>query len=277
MKMFPGTLKALAVIVIGCYLGYGIYYLVLQRRIMYPRAATPTWDVAASFYDLEKLWLEISGGEVEAWFLPVVNQSDEPAPALIFFHGNGELIDYWPGVFTTAQQLGVGVLLVEYPGYGRSSGTPTKSSINEAALAAYDTLVQMPGVDPERIVAYGRSLGGGPACLLVAQRDVAALILQSTFTNTSRFARLFLLPGFLVLDKFDNLAAVTSYPGPALIFHGQRDDTVPYQHALDLVAAADHGELITMDCVHNDCPPDYIEFWGLVEDFLQENGILPRE
>ncbi|MEN8242549.1 MAG: alpha/beta fold hydrolase, partial [Chloroflexota bacterium] len=214
MKVLANAIKFVLIVIIGSYLGYGVYYMVVQRRILYPGAATPAWDVAADFDDLEKIWLSTSDGEVEAWFLPPLGDRDTPAPALIFFHGNGEVIDYWPSTFTSVQQLGMGVLIVEYPGYGRSAGKPTRTSINETVLAAYDALIQRPEVDPARIVVYGRSLGGGAACLLVGQRDVAALILQSTFTNTTRFGAQFLLPGFLVLDKYDNLAVVSAYPGP---------------------------------------------------------------
>lgn len=274
MKILGVGIRSLLVIVIGIYLGYGIYYLAIQRKILFPNPPTPAWDVAVDFAGLEKIWLETSFGKVETWFLPAQNTGGEPAPALMFFHGNGELIDFWPQSFTGVQQLGVGVMLVEYPGYGRSQGKPTKATISETTTAAYDTLVQREDVDPERVVVYGRSLGGGAAGVLVEQRPVAALILQSTFTNTTRFARQFLLPGFLVVDKFDTLSALEQYRDPVLVFHGQRDDLIPYQHALELTDAAENGRLITMDCFHSDCPPDYEIFWRQVGDFLRENGVL---
>ena len=80
---------------------------------------------------------------------------------VIFAHGNGELIDYWPDELKKFNDFGLGVLLVEYPGYGRSDGTPTQKSISEAFEAAYDMLVSRPDVDAERIILFGRSVGGG--------------------------------------------------------------------------------------------------------------------
>ena len=275
MKVIGSAMKTLLIVILGGYLGYAGYYLLIQRKILFPRAAIPVWDVSANFKDLEKIWLETSQGEVEAWYLPPIIDGDGPAPAMIFFHGNGELIDYWPMTFRDVQQLGMGVLLVEYPGYGRSSGKPTKSSIYETALAAYDALADYAGVDPNKIVVYGRSLGGAAACMLISEREVAALILQSTFTNTTWFARLYLLPGFLILDKFDNLTGIDAYSGPVIVFHGERDDLIPFGHGQQLAAAAENGKLVALDCVHSDCPEDYVWFWGKVENFLEANGILP--
>jgi uncharacterized protein len=165
---------------------------------------------------------------------------------------------------------GVGALLVEYPGYGRSTGLPSERSIVEAMLAAYEWALQQPGVDPKRIVAYGRSLGGGAACALAQRKPVAALILESTFTSVRAFASGYRTPGFLVRDPFDNLATVRQFKGPLLIVHGTRDEVIPVQQARDLAAAAPQSELHLLECGHNDCDKP----WPLVEAFLRRNGLL---
>ena len=69
---------------------------------------------------MEQIWLNTSFGRVEAWYLPAIEPAPERAPLLLFAHGNGELIDYWPEEFDEPRRWGAGVLLVEYPGYGRS-------------------------------------------------------------------------------------------------------------------------------------------------------------
>ena len=87
----------------------------------------------------------------------------------LFLHTvNGELIDFWPHELKKLNRLGIGVLLVEYPGYGRSNGSPSQKNITEAFTGAYDMLVTRPDVDPSRIVLFGRSLGGGAVCILAA-------------------------------------------------------------------------------------------------------------
>ena len=69
---------------------------------------------------LEKFWLDTDSGRVEAWFVPPVGSlSGKPRPVVIFGHGNGELIDFWPAELQKFTRLGVALMLVEYPGYGR--------------------------------------------------------------------------------------------------------------------------------------------------------------
>jgi len=75
----------------------------------------------------EALWSEVDGQRVEAWLLP--GDAAGAAPLMIYAHGNGELIDLWADEFAPLRAAGIHVLLVEYPGYGRSGGTPSESSV----------------------------------------------------------------------------------------------------------------------------------------------------
>jgi len=252
----------------------GLLFL-LQRRMVFPGSQVPAPSSAGDFVPgLERVWLPTSFGKVEAWFLPPLLRDAGPAPAVIFAHGNAERIDFWPEPFEALRRLGMGVLLVEYPGYGRSEGTPSQATVTEAFVVAYDTMVSRPGVDPSRIVLLGRSLGGGAVCALAAKRPSAALILLSTFTSIRAMAWKFLVPGLLVRDPFDNLSVVRAYQGPVLVAHGTRDGLIPYGHGVALSQAAQRGRLLTYDAGHNTCPPDWAVFWGEVEGFLREGGII---
>ena len=269
----------MAKIALGAFCLYVFYcclLFLLQRQILYPRfkIEDPS-GVGESIPRLEKLWLHTTYGEIEAWFLPPAsNLSGEPAPAVIFAHGNGELIDFWPEELSELTHLGLGVLLVEYPGYGRSEGAPSQERITEGFVTAYDTLVSREDTDASRIVLFGRSLGGGAVCTLAAARPSAALILLSTFTSVRSLASKFLVPGFLIRDPFDNLRVVGSYTGPVLVIHGKNDDLIPYEHGEALHRAAQHGKMIVYDCQHNDCPPNWDRFWRDVGTFLHDTGIL---
>jgi hypothetical protein len=170
--------------------------------------------------------------------------------------------------------MGMGLLLVEYPGYGRSAGSPSQERITDVFTAAYDTIVKRPAVDASRIVLFGRSLGGGAVCQLADRRPSAAMILMSAFTSARSFAIRYLAPGFLMRDPFDNLAVVKDYPNPILILHGKHDEVVPYRHGKRLHEAAADSNMVTYDSGHNDCPPDWEKFWKDVRRFLAENDIL---
>lgn len=257
------------------YLAYCGLLFLMQRQIMFPRGLIEVPKENPAIAGLEQIWVDTGFGKIETWFLPPsANRGSEPVPAVIFAHGNGELIDFWPLELNKFNRIGIGVLLVEYPGYGRSEGSPSQASVAETFLAAYDTLVARPDVDPSRIILFGRSLGGGAVCLLAAQRPSAALILMSAFTSARSFATKYLAPQFLVRDPFDNLTAVKAYSGPVLVMHGKFDQVVPYRHGVSLHQAARHGKLITYQSGHNDGPPRWDVFWRDVESFLRSAGII---
>lgn len=131
----------------------------LQRSVTFPAPSTYA-RVPPSHAELVRL--EQPAGTVEALYLAPAPAPSASAPLLVFFHGNGELVDYWVEPFQEVQSWGWGVLLVEYPGYGRSAGSPSEATIRAAALAAHDWARSDPRVDGTRIVAYGRSLAGAP-------------------------------------------------------------------------------------------------------------------
>ncbi|MBU0986072.1 MAG: alpha/beta hydrolase [Proteobacteria bacterium] len=257
------------------YLAYCGLLFLLQRQMMFPRGLIEVPSEDPHIAGLERIWIETGFGKVEAWFLPPLENRDSgPAAAVIFAHGNGELIDFWPEELCKFNRLGIGVLLVEYPGYGRSAGSPSQDSIEETFAVAYDVLVARQDVDAARIILFGRSLGGGAVCALAAQRPSSALILMSTFISARSFASRYLVPEFLVRDPFDNMGVVANYPKPILIMHGKFDEVIPYQHGAALYQAAQKGKMITYNSGHNDCPPRWDNFWQDVELFLREAGVI---
>jgi hypothetical protein len=111
---------------------------------------------------------------------------------------------------------------------------------------------------------------------VAANRPTSALILESTFTSVRSFARAYWLPGIMTRDPFDNLAVVKNYDGLILIIHGTQDMTIPVAHAETLAANAEQATLITYPCSHNDCPPDWQQYWAEVAAFLQRTETLNR-
>lgn len=259
------------------YLIYCALLFFVQRQVLFPRYLIPSsGSTDTAKMGIEVLWLETSFGKVEAWYLPPAAGSP-PAPAVIFAHGNGELIDFWPQMLDRFSRMGFGLMLVEYPGYGRSDGSPSQAAIAETFVLAYDRLVSRPDVDPARIVFFGRSLGGGAVCELALTKPAAALILMSCFTSVRSFALRYLAPPFLIRDPMDNLAAVRRFEEPVLVIHGRHDDVIPFGHGRALAGAARNGKLIAYEAGHNDCPPNWDVFWSDVEGFLSDANVLPRQ
>lgn len=227
---------------------------------------------------VERVWIENGeGGRTEGWFLRGTGRSAaRPGPAVIFTHGNGELIDDWPAPMRPYAELGLSVLLAEYRGYGRSGGRPSQAGIVADLEAFHDWLAARPEVDRHRIVLHGRSLGGGVAAALAERRPPAALILESTFTGLAAFFSRFAVPGIVCRHPFETARVLAALDRPVLIFHGSRDGVIPVEHGRQLQAVARRATYVEMDAGHNDFPPDPQAYWTAIRRFLHDHRLLAR-
>jgi fermentation-respiration switch protein FrsA (DUF1100 family) len=131
------------------------------------------------------------------------------------------------------------VLLLDYRGYGLSEGKPSEVGVMADARAGLAHLTGERGVPEERIVVFGRSLGGAVAVDLVQDRAVAGLVLESTFTSLSAMAGSILpLAAPFVRGRFDSQAKIARLRTPLLSLHGDRDDIVPFALGRALFEAA---------------------------------------
>ena len=240
----------------------------VQRYVTFPSppagAANPAALEAAGG---RVIWLDVAGKRVEAWLLPGHGLAHRAL--IIYAHGNGELIDMRAGEFDAARTAGYDVLQVEYPGYGRSQGSPSEESLTASLVAAYDWARSSGQYDGSHIAGHGRSLGGGAIAQLAARRPLAALVLESTFANFEDFVMAYGVPRKMLLTHFDTAAVLRTYPGPVLLLHGTADRVFSFGNARTLAATARHATLHLENCGHNDCPSQ----WELVLSFLTKNGV----
>jgi len=260
------SLLTFSLLALGLMLAYlaGAWYG--QRIMLFPAAWLPG---PVGVPRAEPVQLEPGDG-THALLLPPVPGTAEPFPLVIFAHGNGELADDWVDQFGPAREWGWGVLLFEYPGYGRRPGRTSQASIQRAILGAFDWALQDSRIDATRIVVHGRSLGGGAAAYLAGARPVAGLILESAFTSVRPLAAKYLVPRWMVRDPFDNLVALQSYTGPMLVLHGAADQLVPVAHGRALGSAVSGAEFHELPCGHNDCPLS----WDLIRSFLTRHQLM---
>ena len=217
------------------------------------------------------------GPPIYAWFLPVDDTSpDTPRPAVIFYHGNAEIIDQWLDLADDYHRLGCSVLLPEFRGYGKTGGKPSRDAIRADMLDFYDQLANRPDVDPRRIVLHGRSLGGAIATEVAGKRAPAALILESTFTNLDAMAHRFFSPGFLSRHRYHTDEIIAELDMPILIFHGRIDGLVPVRMGRELHRLAKDSTLVEYDCGHNDLPgtANADDYWKHIAELLRQHDIL---
>ena len=156
------------------------------------------------------------------------------------------------------RELGVSVLIFDYPGYSRSGGKPTEAGCYAAAEAAYQWLTQVQGVRVERVLIYGRSLGTAVAVDLASRQPHRALVLVSPFTSLPDVVdrRYRLLPAQLLMhNRFASITKVGECKGPLLVVHGTADQQVPLALGKALVAAAPEPKrfLAIPGAGHGDC------------------------
>lgn len=223
----------IAVVLISGYIRYFEY-----RSLYFPMKEIEI-DPSAVGLDYEDVYFETDDGvKINAWFVPVPLKDSRFT--LLFSHGNGGNICHRVEKIAMLNQLGLDVFIFDYRGYGKSSGRPSEKGFYKDIEAAYDYLVTKKNIQPERIVAYGESLGGPVALELARKKKVRALIAESTFTSTMDMARALypIFPSFLMAEKFDSLAKIKDVKIPKLIIHSKNDDIVPFSLSLKLFNVA---------------------------------------
>ncbi|WP_063045560.1 alpha/beta hydrolase [Nocardia pseudovaccinii] len=190
---------------------------------------------------LEMDYIELSirttdGETLQGWWLPAARSIGH----VLFAHGNaGNIGDRVP-IYALLTQIGLDVLTFDYRGYGRSTGRPTEHGTYLDAHAARRVLLEQPGVDPDRVLYLGKSLGGGVLLELATEHPPTGLILMSTFTGLRDAARSVypFLPSPFVPDAYPSLRRISKLRAPVLIMHGDQDELLPLRHAERLFAAA---------------------------------------
>lgn len=255
----------------------------LQDQLIFPRHLV-AWATRPAVPPRVEAWtIQTSeGDQVPAWLCWPAGRGAGggggvlPVGVVVWFHGNAELIDQVIDYreVEQLQELGLAVLLVEYRGYGRAGGKPSEAGLIADGVAFVDRLKTTPGIDATKMVYYGRSLGGGVALGVAAQRIPAAVILQSTFTSVASFANRYLAPQALVRHPFRNDQIVPTLDVPMLIMHGRHDRVTPVSHGRVLAALAKRGEYIEDDSDHVSGPADRDAYEAGVEAFLRRAGVL---
>lgn len=257
------------------YLGLALYLYAFQARYVYfPELpsrqvdATPA-DIGLAF---DAVTLATADGEALAgWFIPAAAARG----TLLYLHGNGGNIGHRLDPIAVFHRLGLNIFIIDYRGYGASSGKPSEEGTYRDALAAWAYLTQEKRLAPERIVLFGESLGGSIAARLAARHPPAGLVIYASFTSVPDMAQA-LYPMFpaswLARYRYDTRAALNSVNCPVLILHSREDEIIPFSHGQALLEAAHEPKrLVELRGGHNDALLVSRETYALeVGAFLQK-------
>lgn len=237
-KSFIVQLRRILIIAVSTYIGVCLLLTFLQARLIYfPSRGYPSTpkDVGLTY---EPLRLTTSDGvTIAAWYIP----HPQAKATILFFHGNaGNMSDR---LFDLKQFHlgGYNTLMIDYRGYGESDGKPSEQGTYLDAQAAWNYFTDNRKESPDRIILFGRSLGGAVAVELATRNTPAALIVESSFTSLTDIGKIHypLLPVRWILRyRYDSINKVSRITCPKLFIHGREDRLIPFENGRSLFEAA---------------------------------------
>jgi len=171
---------------------------------------------------------------------------EQKAPTILFFHGNGEIVDDYDELGPYYNRIGINFMAVDYRGYGQSTGTPTSSALLHDCRIILDFVRQwlQQNEYSGALILMGRSLGSASVLELVNQQpeNIAGLIIESGFAYTGPLLRLIGIDtdrlGFTESQGFNNLEKIKSFDKPTLIIHAENDHIIPFSDGVALYEAS---------------------------------------
>jgi uncharacterized protein len=229
----PGTILRL-LLLLGCsyLLICALVYVAQERLIFFPERDPPGTRYSFGI-PLEEVWLPVDDATLHALWFRVA----EPQGIILYFHGNAGSLRSWGGVAPDLVTYGYDLLIVDYRGYGQSSGQiRNEAQLYADAAAAYAWVRER--YPEEQIVLYGRSLGSAPAARLAAEGQPRMLILESPFYSLEALARRQFpwAPPFLLKYPLHTHRWAPQVRCPVLIVHGAADPIAPIADAERLAA-----------------------------------------
>lgn len=180
-----------------------------------------------------------SGNLINALFF----KSDSTKGVIIYFHGNAGSLHTW---LTVADQFmfdHYDVVIMDYPGYGKSKGELSEVNLFKDAQSVYDTIAKM--YAQSQIIVYGRSIGTGIAAQVGSVNNPGMIILESPYYNMKELAHQWcpFLPGFILRYPFRTDEYIKEIKCPVVIFHGTADEVIPYSSGWKLKTFFKPGDI----------------------------------
>lgn len=255
-------------IIIYCLIGIGIY--VLQDYVIF----RPVKLAADYQYNFDIPFKEVNIAYNESTNINIIQftpQDSLPKGIVLYFHGNRTNISWYKKFAPYFTKSGYEVWMIDYPGYGKSTGIFSEKLVNEWALLMYKLArTRLPA---NNIIIYGKSLGTGIASHLAALRNCRYLILETPYYSLPELIGFYMpvYPMNRILQyrfpTFENLPQVTD---PVILIHGTNDWTVPYRNSVKLSPFLKPGDrLITVPGGNHVNLYDYPVVPGTIDSLLK--------
>ena len=234
-------------------IGLVVLIMTFEDRFIYFPAKFPEgfWDVGSLPRAQGEIFPEIQdcefasgdGVKLHGWFCtPAVvgSGATKAEMTMLWLHGNAGNISHRYEIINRFVKIPVNVFIIDYRGYGKSEGKPSEEGLYRDAQGAWDFLVNDLRIPPDRIVVFGKSLGGAIAIDLATRIQPAGLIVQSSFSSAADMAATVmpLLPKSLLHHRLDSVSRIEQVSCRKLFIHSQADEIVPFRLGKKLFDAA---------------------------------------
>ncbi|WP_413294098.1 alpha/beta hydrolase [Bdellovibrio sp. HCB185ZH] len=250
---------------------FGILALVFfkqEKLIFFPSPIPDDFKFPFNI-SFEEIFIESGEDRVHSLLL----KTAQPRGVIVYFHGNAGSLEGWGEVGQAlSEQTGFDVWMIDYPGYGKSSGKISSQAqllrIAEATLSKAKERYQTGD-----IILFGRSLGSGLAVFLGSDPRVKALILETPYLSLTAMAknRFPLLPAFLMKYPMQSSEWITKVSVPILILHGNEDEVIPFTQGKELSEISKKAQFVEINRGHHNDLEEFPKFWNSIKGFLNQH------
>ena len=241
-------------------------YVFQEKLLFFPTRINESFSYLKEYRNNE-IVIKHNDVELHGWLI-----NPDKSTLIIYYGGNAEEVSL--NIDDFKDYLDCAVLLLNYRGYGKSSGSPSQKNLFADALYVYDYVVNKTEQKYDRIILFGRSLGAGIAIYLASERKVDRMILISPYDSIVNVAKGHypILPVRMLLrHPFNSMSYIKDVNVPILAIAAERDNVIPYKHTKNLVNQLGEkcSEVIIKGAGHNDVHLMPL-YWDSIKNFIEK-------
>ena len=272
-------MKSIFLIIIVALVFLGALFLFSRKLLYFP--------APVSNERLEYLRTEFE--QVEEIFIPagkktilhgwIIRKDMVRLPTIFYFGGNAEEVSLTLEEYI--KKLDANAVMINYRGYGRSTGKPTEENLKSDALVVYDTLAERLGLNPRDTIAWGRSLGSSMASYLVLERGLGKLILTCPFDSIEAVATNYypsFLVGLVLKDKHRTIDFSSRITAPTLVLASREDEVIASGNTRSLYESLTcPKELVYIDEAGHNTISGFESYYRAINRFLHSKDLAKGE
>lgn len=237
-------------VVVGLYAALlALLWFAQERLIFLPTRSDPALPIVQDS-DVHERFVDVPGARLSLLEL----RRPEPTGVVFFLHGNAGNLQSWFVDIDFYRRVNYDLVMLDYRGYGKSSGRiESEAQLHADVQAVWQQVA--PRYRGRKVVVYGRSLGTGLAATLAAAIEPDLTVLVSPYESLLALAREHYpwVPSAMIRYPMRTDAVIGRIRSPVLLVHGEHDDLIPLHHSRALLTHAPRARLAVVDGAgHND-------------------------